>query len=129
MRRSTQANSKRKINMVFLSSMLSAFIIHTWYDTGMVYAIILAISAEVIYLSYTYKLIKRSEHNVREKYNKIINAYKEREILYEKQIMEHEKRIKHLRQKTLSNENVVSPSAPEPSSKPLLATRPKQKKK
>ena len=114
--------------MVFLSSMLSAFIIHTWYDTGMVYAIIVAISAEVIYLSYTYKLIKRSENNVREKYNKIINAYKEREIFYEKQIMESEKRIKHLRRKNLANENVDEPSSSEPSSKPLLSVGPKQKK-
>ncbi|MBU0991266.1 MAG: hypothetical protein KJ737_02130 [Proteobacteria bacterium] len=106
--------------MVFLASMLSAFIVHTWYETGMIYAIIVAISAEIIYLSYTYKIIKRSENNIREKYTKIINAYKEREILYEKQMMDDEKRIRKLREKNLEREKIMEKSVTPVAQKPAI---------
>lgn len=118
--------------MVFLSSMLSAFIASTWYDSGMIYAFIIGFFAEIIYLSYTYNLIKKSEAKLRDKYNAIINSYKEREILYEQQKAQNEKSITALKKKNEEKENLLEyekqktiqtqsqqdpPSPPEPKKK------------
>ena len=91
--------------MVFLASMFSAFAVHTWYETGMIYAFIIGIAAEIIYLAYTYQLMKKSENNIRSKYTAIIQKYKEREILYEQQKMQHEKSINVLKKKNEEKEN------------------------
>lgn len=93
--------------MVFLASMLSAFAVHTWYETGMIYAFMIGIGAEIIYLSYTYKLVKKSETNIRDKYSAIIEKYKERELLYEKQKATQEKSINVLKKKNEEKEHLL----------------------
>lgn len=93
--------------MVFLASMLSAFVVSIWYDSGMIYAFIIGFVAEIIYLTYTYNLIKKSEAKLRDKYNAIIKSYKDREILYEQQKMQHEKSINVLKKKNEEKENLL----------------------
>ncbi len=108
--------------------MLSAYIVHNWYETGMIYAIIIGIAAEIIYLSYTYRIIRQSEQNIREKYNRIISAYRERELIYEKQMLENEQRIKKLKEKNIEREKMIEktmiPAAL--AEKPLLAEKEKK---
>ena len=93
--------------MVFLSTMLAAFMSRTFYETGMIYAFIIGIAAEIIYLSYSYKLMKKSEMTIREKYTAIIEKYKEREILYEQQKAQHEKSLNLLKKKNEEKDNLL----------------------
>lgn len=119
--------------MVFLSSMLSAFVASTWYDSGMIYAFIIGFCAEIIYLSYTYNLIKKSEARLRDKYNAIINTYKDREVLYEQQKMQNEKSINALKKKNEEKENLLeyekqkALKTEEPSPAASLPPQPKKK--
>ena len=114
--------------MVFLASMLSAYIVHNWYETGMIYAIIIGVSAEIIYLSYTYKIIRQAEQNIRDKYNRIIDAYKERELIFEKQLLENQQKIKKLKEKSIEREKMIEKNlTPAALSGPRLPTE-KEKK-
>jgi len=103
--------------MVFITSMLAAFLVSQFGKAGIVYGFILALCMEVINLLMMSKTAKKAENFMKRKYAKLVDGYKEREKAYqeadasikrsneslEKQLQEYIEKINdleiHLREK------------------------------
>lgn len=69
--------------MVFITSMTAMFLSSNLGKAGVVYGFIVALCMEVINLLLMTKTAKKAEDIMKRKYSKIIDGYKQREVVYE----------------------------------------------